>query len=75
MRITPLLLAVLRVAEKFQEPQPMRVLASIAGVKPQKLALRVFRLRAGGYMVKTGPEAYQITSAGREYLAQQTGEL
>lgn len=67
-KLTAVLLAALQELNRHEHPQPMRVLARAIGVRPQVLALRVWRLRLRGLADKPGDEAYKITPAGRKHL-------
>ncbi len=73
-KLSPVLLFTLRHLATYDTPQPMRVLAKPLGIKPTKLAVRVFRLRERGYADKPGDQAYTITEAGREYVRSRHGK-
>lgn len=67
-KLTAVLLSALQELNKHTTPQPMRVLARALAVRPQVLALRVWRLRLRGLADKPGDEAYTITKLGRKHL-------
>ncbi len=70
VQLTPLLLLALRLLGAQETPLPMRKLAKWIGVRPQVLALRVWRLRLKGLADKPGDKQYVITEAGKQYLAE-----
>lgn len=67
-QLSPVLLETLRHLAKFITLEPMRVLAKPLGIKPSKLAVRVWRLRERGYAEMPAEQQYGINEAGREYL-------
>lgn len=71
--LSPVLLQTLRHLATFTKVEPMRTLAKPLGVKPQKLAVRVWRLRERGYAEMPGEQQYRISQAGRDYLRRLDG--
>jgi predicted transcriptional regulator len=72
LQISDQQLNVLGLLAKQTKAEPMRVLAKQAGIPPQQLAVRIWRLRQKGLAAKPGPERYRITKLGREVLAAGT---